>query len=145
MCLVFVGHPFDLVKVRLQTSSAYSGALDCVRQTLQREGVRCAADTCACTRRSRVFVAGPQMRGMYRGMSTPLVGVTPIFATCFWGYDLGKKLQVKALGLQSDKELGLGQIALAGAFSAVPTTVRARGGGARGRGRGRGLCCARVP
>lgn len=33
-----------------------------------------------------------QPRGFYRGVSAPLVGVTPIFATCFWGYDMGLKL-----------------------------------------------------
>lgn len=30
-------------------------------------------------------------------MSAPLVGVTPIFATCFWGYDMGKLIAVGAL------------------------------------------------
>lgn len=28
-------------------------------------------------------------------MSAPLVGVTPIFATCFWGYDMGKLIAVR--------------------------------------------------
>ena len=32
------------------------------------------------------------MKGLYRGMTAPLVGVTPIFAICFWGYDQGQKL-----------------------------------------------------
>ena len=34
------GHPFDLVKVRLQTTEkgVYSGAIDCVRKTIAREG-----------------------------------------------------------------------------------------------------------
>ncbi|RYG52070.1 hypothetical protein EON67_02040 [archaeon] len=44
MCLVFVGHPFDLIKVRLQTQAAgsqmYKGALDCARATVAKEGVR---------------------------------------------------------------------------------------------------------
>ena len=38
-----------------------------------------------------------QIRGLYRGMSAPLVGVTPIFATCFWGYDMGKLIAVRTL------------------------------------------------
>lgn len=62
MCLVAVGHPFDTTKVKLQTSNDYSGALDCVRKTLAKEG----------------------LRGLYRGMLTPLIFVTPLFATCFW-------------------------------------------------------------
>lgn len=28
-------------------------------------------------------------------MSAPLVGVTPIFATCFWGNDMGKLIAVR--------------------------------------------------
>ena len=74
MCLVFVGHPFDLVKTKLQTqvvrpgvAPEFSGAADVVRKTYAREG----------------------LRGLYRGMAAPLFGVSPIFALCFWAYDLG--------------------------------------------------------
>lgn len=37
---VVVGHPFDLVKVRLQTADkgVYNGAMDVVRRTIAREG-----------------------------------------------------------------------------------------------------------
>lgn len=47
-------HRFDTIKVRLQTSSTthFTGPLDCLRQTLQREG----------------------LRGLYKGASPPLVG-----------------------------------------------------------------------
>ena len=40
VCAVIVGHPFDLVKVRLQTAEkgVYSGAMDVVRKALVREG-----------------------------------------------------------------------------------------------------------
>jgi solute carrier family 25 (mitochondrial carnitine/acylcarnitine transporter), member 20/29 len=59
VCAVVVGHPFDLVKVRLQTAEkgVYSGAMDVVRKTIAREGMR---------------------RGLYAGVSAPLVGVTPM-------------------------------------------------------------------
>jgi solute carrier family 25 (mitochondrial carnitine/acylcarnitine transporter), member 20/29 len=59
VCAVVVGHPFDLVKVRLQTAEkgVYSGAMDVVRKTVAREGL---------------------MRGLYAGVSAPLVGVTPM-------------------------------------------------------------------
>lgn len=42
VCAVIVGHPFDLVKVRMQTAEkgVYSGALDVVRKTVAREGLR---------------------------------------------------------------------------------------------------------
>lgn len=41
ICAVVVGHPFDLVKVRLQTAEkgVYSGAADVVRKTVAREGL----------------------------------------------------------------------------------------------------------
>lgn len=73
ICAVVVGHPFDLVKVRLQTAEkgVYTGAMDVVRKTIAREGL---------------------VRGLYAGVSAPLVGVTPMFAVSFWGYDMGKKI-----------------------------------------------------
>ena len=42
VCAVVVGHPFDLVKVRMQTAEkgVYTGALDVVRKTVAREGLR---------------------------------------------------------------------------------------------------------
>ena len=41
VCAVIVGHPFDLVKVRLQTADkgVYTGAFDVVRKTVAREGL----------------------------------------------------------------------------------------------------------
>lgn len=59
ICAVLVGHPFDLVKVRLQTAEkgVYSGAIDAARKTIVREG---------------------PIRGLYAGVSAPLVGVTPM-------------------------------------------------------------------
>ncbi|KAJ6440326.1 mitochondrial carrier protein [Purpureocillium lavendulum] len=49
-----VGHPFDTVKVRLQTTDAgrFAGPLQCVAQTVRNEGVR----------------------GLYKGATPPLVG-----------------------------------------------------------------------
>ncbi|KAI9318704.1 mitochondrial carrier domain-containing protein [Dichotomocladium elegans] len=95
--------PFDLVKVRLQTSHGlYKNTFDCFKQTIARDGVL----------------------GLYRGMATPLASITPIFAVSFWSYDLGKKL---AYGLRSNKDdtspLTLAEVTFAGTFSAVPTTL----------------------
>lgn len=45
MALVMAGHPFDTVKVRLQTeglSGRFKGPVDCLMQTLRQEGVRSA-------------------------------------------------------------------------------------------------------
>ncbi|CAM9143832.1 unnamed protein product, partial [Ectocarpus sp. 6 AP-2014] len=102
MCLVIVGHPLDLLKVKLQTGGQYKGVADAAAKTLQAEGPR----------------------GFYRGVSAPLVGVTPIFATCFWGYDMGLKLCSRAAkGKDADAKMSLGEKMLAGAFSALPATA----------------------
>lgn len=53
VALVIAGHPFDTVKVRLQTQGAggrFQGPLDCVKQTLAKEG----------------------FRGLYKGAAPPL-------------------------------------------------------------------------
>lgn len=47
-----VGHPFDTVKVRLQTSNQFNGPIDCVKQTIGKEGIR----------------------GLYKGATPPLIG-----------------------------------------------------------------------
>lgn len=121
VCAVVVGHPFDLVKVRLQTAEkgVYSGALDVVRKTIAREGM---------------------MRGLYAGVSAPLVGVTPMFAVSFWvsrfhsfnrleqrlisskGYDVGKNL-VKSFTTVRNEQYSVGQVSAAGFFSAIPMTL----------------------
>ena len=58
VCAVLVGHPFDLVKVNLQTAEkgAYNGAMDVVRKIIAR--------------------SGPS--GLYAGVTAPLYGVTPM-------------------------------------------------------------------
>jgi solute carrier family 25 (mitochondrial carnitine/acylcarnitine transporter), member 20/29 len=59
-----VGHPFDLIKVRLQTAEkgVYTGAIDVAKKSLARDG----------------------FKGLYRGVTAPLIGVTPMFAVSFW-------------------------------------------------------------
>jgi len=102
---VLVGHPFDLTKTRMQTAPAgtYTGAVDVVKKTLARDG----------------------LRGMYRGMGPPIIGVTPIFALSFWSYDLGKKIVYAATPERTSMQLTTGELAFAGFFSAVPTTLLA--------------------
>ncbi|KAH6643877.1 mitochondrial carrier domain-containing protein [Boeremia exigua] len=100
---VVVGHPFDLVKVRMQTAEkgVYTGAMDVVRKGIARDGL---------------------VRGMYAGVSAPLVGVTPMFAVSFWGYDLGKQL-VTSLSKVENGQFSVAQISAAGFFSAIPQTL----------------------
>jgi solute carrier family 25 carnitine/acylcarnitine transporter 20/29 len=107
ICAVVIGHPFDLVKVRMQTAEkgVYTGAIDVVKKTIAREGLA---------------------RGLYAGVSAPLVGVTPMFAVSFWGYDLGKSL-VSSLSTvpvhNNTPQYSIAQISAAGAFSALPMTL----------------------
>lgn len=58
ICAVLTGHPFDLVKVNLQTAEkgAYNGAMDVVRKIIARSGPT----------------------GLYAGVTAPLYGVTPM-------------------------------------------------------------------
>ncbi|OTB00556.1 hypothetical protein M426DRAFT_235152 [Hypoxylon sp. CI-4A] len=104
VCAVVVGHPFDLVKVRLQTADkgVYSSAIDVVRKSVARDGLR---------------------RGLYAGVSAPLVGVTPMFAVSFWGYDLGKQIVTNMSPPGPSGALSIGQISAAGFFSAIPMTA----------------------
>ncbi|KAI9706609.1 MAG: carnitine transporter [Candelina mexicana] len=103
VCAVVVGHPFDLVKVRLQTSEkgVYSSALDVIRKSVAKEGL---------------------VRGLYAGVSAPLVGVTPMFAVSFWGYDMGKGL-VSRFSTLENNQYSVTQVSAAGFFSAIPMTL----------------------
>ena len=58
VCAVLTGHPFDLVKVNLQTAEkgTYNGAMDVVRKIVAQRGVA----------------------GLYAGVTAPLYGVTPM-------------------------------------------------------------------
>lgn len=100
---VLVGHPFDLTKTRLQTAApgAYAGAIDVVKKTIARDGIK----------------------GLYRGMVPPLLGVTPIFAVSFWAYDASKKLILALTPNRTSGSLSIPELATAGFLSAVPTTL----------------------
>ncbi|KAL4399469.1 carnitine transporter [Malassezia pachydermatis] len=103
VCAVLVGHPFDLIKTRLQTATpgTYTGSMDVIRKTIAADGIK----------------------GLYRGMGPPLVGVTPIFALSFFSYDLGKKLVYAMTPNRTDQHLTLSELGFAGFFSAIPTVM----------------------
>eukprot|EP00581_Thalassiosira_minuscula_P001838 CAMPEP_0183746516 /NCGR_PEP_ID=MMETSP0737-20130205/66786_1 /TAXON_ID=385413 /ORGANISM="Thalassiosira miniscula, Strain CCMP1093" /LENGTH=341 /DNA_ID=CAMNT_0025982213 /DNA_START=2765 /DNA_END=3790 /DNA_ORIENTATION=- len=110
-CCVLVGHPLDLVKVRMQTMGSAGGnnssVFGMLSNTLRKEGIR----------------------GLYRGVSAPLTAVSPMFAVSFWSYDMGQRA-VQSYGQwgMSDDEravpyaLSMKEICMAGAISAIPTT-----------------------
>ncbi|KAI5963450.1 CRC1 [Candida pseudojiufengensis] len=99
ICAVLTGHPFDLVKVRLQTG-LYNSSIQCVKDTIAKDG----------------------LKGLYRGVLPPLLGVTPMFAVSFWGYDVGKKLVGNFTGKTIDN-FTIADISTAGFISAIPTTL----------------------
>lgn len=102
---VLSGHPFDLLKVRCQSGQAASMS-HAVREIVQE---------------SHGWPIGV-LRGLYRGVIPPLLGVTPIFAISFWGYDVGKKILVYGQPPKG-QPLTTAQQAAAGFISAVPTTL----------------------
>jgi len=105
MCLVAAGHPLDTIKVRLQTMpkpvpgqpALYKGTFDCAKKIVVREGPL----------------------GLYKGMAAPLSGVTPMFAVCFLGFGIGKRLQQT----HPDDPLTMFQLFKAGMISGVFTTA----------------------
>uniref|UniRef100_A0A060T8Z6 ARAD1D14916p n=1 Tax=Blastobotrys adeninivorans TaxID=409370 RepID=A0A060T8Z6_BLAAD len=69
-----IEYPFDTVKVRLQSQPdtrplQFKGPLDCLRQSLAQEGII----------------------GLYRGISSPIVGAAAENASLFWTYNLAQK------------------------------------------------------
>ena len=65
--------------------------------------------------------------GIYRGVSAPIVAVTPMFALSFWGYDMGKKF-VRFADSEYKGDAGaypfsISQLCVAGALSSIPSTV----------------------
>jgi solute carrier family 25 carnitine/acylcarnitine transporter 20/29 len=103
-CVVLVGHPLDLIKVRMQT------AVPTTAGAAQQTVISMFADT----------FRTQGIRGLYRGVSAPLIAVTPVFALSFWGYDVGQRLVRWSSG---DTDLSIGQKCIAGGLSAIPSTV----------------------
>ncbi|KAJ3242488.1 carnitine transporter [Chytriomyces hyalinus] len=99
---VLAGQPFDTIKVRMQTAAPgqYNGMVDCFKQTIAKDG----------------------LRALYRGVSAPLIGVTPMWALSFWSYDLGQRIVYAATPNRKSKEMSLLEFAFAGGFSGFVTT-----------------------
>ena len=60
-------------------------------------------------------------RGLYRGVSAPLVAVSPIYAVSFWGYDIGQR--IVSMFNPHDGPFTLPELCVAGGISALPTTA----------------------
>ncbi|KAJ2742902.1 hypothetical protein GGI20_004143 [Coemansia sp. BCRC 34301] len=91
---VFVGHPFDTIKVRMQTQPSppiYSGGMDCLRATLKGEGAM----------------------GLYKGVTSPLAGIGFCNAVVF----AANGFFLRLLQSNSSQPLTLGQKAMAGGLA----------------------------
>ncbi|KAK9703575.1 mitochondrial ornithine carrier protein [Basidiobolus ranarum] len=106
-----IEYPLDTVKVRLQSQPAgqrmFEGPWDCLRKTVHHEG----------------------FHGLYRGLSSPLVGAMLENSALFVGYAQGQKLIRKFLRGEHDledkgalPELSLSELCLAGGFSGIAAT-----------------------
>ncbi|EGG13508.1 mitochondrial substrate carrier family protein [Cavenderia fasciculata] len=91
------GHPLDTIKVRLQTQPVgaplYSGTMDCLKKTIAQEG----------------------FGGLYKGVTSPLVGLCLMNAVMFFSYGQAKK----AIQGDSKEELSVEQLAKAGAIAGL--------------------------
>ncbi|KAI0886544.1 mitochondrial carrier [Annulohypoxylon maeteangense] len=101
---VLIGQPFDIVKVRLQTSTAYSSALDAASSIYAKEGPL----------------------AFYKGTLTPLIGIGACVSIQFGAFGWARRYFETANALshpKGSKDLGYGQYFAAGAFAGVANSV----------------------
>ena len=102
---IFVGFPFDTLKVRMQSAEKgmYNGFIDAGVKSLRRDG----------------FLA------LYKGLLAPFIAQPPMFAIYFWGYHIGNEIS-KQVGCLHRRDGSVDfyapAIAFSGAFSAIPGT-----------------------
>jgi ornithine carrier protein len=99
-------YPFDTIKVRLQSQPdhlplRYKGPLDCFRQSIAEEG----------------------FRGLYRGVSAPLVGAMAENACLFWAYRVTQDvLRSTILPRAEEEKLPLSALIFAGGVAGCFTS-----------------------
>ncbi|PWN49161.1 putative mitochondrial ornithine carrier protein AmcA/Ort1 [Violaceomyces palustris] len=110
-------HPFDLVKVRLQTQSSdrparYAGAFDCFKQVYLTEG----------------------FKGLFRGLSMPVMGATLENACLFFTYNRiqaiirdingsGTSKKLSSFEAEAEAPLSIPQLAIAAAGAGSITSL----------------------
>ncbi|KAK0941636.1 carrier protein ymc1 [Friedmanniomyces endolithicus] len=103
---VLIGQPFDIVKVRLQTTTQYKGALDGATQILRNEGAA----------------------AFYKGTLTPLIGIGACVSVQFGAFNYARRAfearNASHLSpLSAPKPLTYTQYYAAGAFAGVANTL----------------------
>lgn len=101
---VLLGQPFDIVKVRLQTSTQYANALSCARHILTQEGPL----------------------AFYKGTLTPLVGIGACVSVQFGAFNYARRRFEAAntkLHGHDRQALSYPQYYAAGAFAGIANTA----------------------
>ncbi|EGS22111.1 carrier protein (ymc1)-like protein [Thermochaetoides thermophila DSM 1495] len=99
---VLIGQPFDIVKVRLQTSSTYPSALSAAASIYKHEGPL----------------------AFYKGTLTPLLGIGACVSIQFGAFHAARRwLEQRREAKGQTKQLGYGEYYIAGAFAGIANTV----------------------
>lgn len=99
---VLLGQPFDIVKVRLQTTTAYPSALSAAKSILKEEGAA----------------------AFYKGTLTPLLGIGACVSIQFGAFHSARRwLEQRNVSKGGASGLGYGQYYAAGAFAGVANSV----------------------
>jgi|TARA_R110002003_G_scaffold184_10_gene14453 solute carrier family 25 carnitine/acylcarnitine transporter 20/29 len=99
---VLLGQPFDIVKVRLQTTSQYTGALDAATSIYKNEGAT----------------------AFYKGTLTPLIGIGACVSVQFGGFHYARRqFEARNTETHGSPQLSYSQYYAAGAFAGIANTV----------------------
>jgi solute carrier family 25 carnitine/acylcarnitine transporter 20/29 len=97
-----VQSPFDIVKVRLQTTSQYTGALDAATSIYKNEGAA----------------------AFYKGTLTPLIGIGACVSVQFGGFHYARRaFEARNKEKGGEAQLSYSQYYAAGAFAGIANTV----------------------
>ncbi|CAI6338980.1 unnamed protein product [Periconia digitata] len=99
---VLLGQPFDIVKVRLQTTQQYSGALDAATKIYKSEGPL----------------------AFYKGTLTPLIGIGACVSVQFGGFHYARRaFEAQNTTKTGNHQLSYAQYYASGAFAGIANTV----------------------
>ncbi|PGH31434.1 solute carrier family 25 (mitochondrial carnitine/acylcarnitine transporter), member 20/29 [[Emmonsia] crescens] len=100
---VLLGQPFDIIKVRLQTTTNYSNALDCATKILKNEGPL----------------------AFYKGTLTPLIGIGACVSVQFGAFHEARRRfeEFNSKKNPLNTSLSYSQYYLAGAFAGITNSV----------------------
>jgi solute carrier family 25 carnitine/acylcarnitine transporter 20/29 len=99
---VLIGQPFDIVKVRLQTTQQYTGALDAATQIYKNEGAL----------------------AFYKGTLTPLIGIGACVSVQFGGFHYARRaFEEQNTTKRGSAQLSYSQYYASGAFAGIANTA----------------------